>query len=513
MPQPTPSPGMVYLIGAGPGDPGLITVRGIECLRRADVVVYDRLANHSLLAHARGAELIDVGKQPHRHPVPQEEINALLVEHARAGKVVARLKGGDPFVFGRGGEEALALVEAGLPFEIVPGVTSAIAGPAYAGIPVTHRGLAYSVAFVTGHRADDLDDSGYNWPYLATGPDTLVILMGVSNLAMIVEQLIRHGRPPDTPAALVERASRTVQKTAVGVLENIVERAQAARIRPPAVIVIGRVAQLAEQLRWFDLPARRPLLGLRVLNTRPLEQAGEFSRRLMELGAEAVELPTTCITAVDDPAPLDQAVRRLVEQSAWEWVIFSSPNTVSYFLDRLLALGYDVRGLSRTRLAAVGHSTVSALLRYGLRPDLTPARHTTEGLLSELGDLPGRRILLPRANITSPRLAEALQTRGAQVDVLTTYLVRPAAPHPASLSALVDGGVDVATFVSPSAVEGLMSMLAAQQVTLPPDLRAACIGPATIEAARQAGFRVEIIPEKHTVDGLLEAMVQWRKGA
>ncbi len=302
----TTQTGIVYLVGAGPGDPDLITMRGIECLKHAEVVVYDRLANPSLLAHAKGAELIDVGKQPDRHPVPQSKINTLLVEKARAGKVVVRLKGGDPYVFGRGGEEAHALVEAGLPFEVVPGVTSAIAAPTYAGIPVTHRNLACSVAIITGHRADAVHESVYDWANLACGSDTLVFLMGVGNLPLIVEQLIANGRSPETPVALVEQGTRTVQKTAAGTLADIVERA--ADIRSPAAIIVGEVVRLRETLRWFDRPDRRPLLGLRVLNTRPLDQAADFSRRLTRLGAESVELPTIQVVPAVDDGPLDRAI-------------------------------------------------------------------------------------------------------------------------------------------------------------------------------------------------------------
>ncbi len=504
----TTKQGIVYLIGAGPGDPGLITVRGVECLRAADVVVYDRLANHSLLAHAAHAEFIDVGKQPQRHPVPQDKINALLVELAGAGRVVARLKGGDPFVFGRGGEEALALVEANLPFEIVPGITSAIAGPAYAGIPVTHRGVAYSVAFITGHRADDAQEVAYNWPYLAAGPDTLIFLMGVSNLPVICKQLIKHGRAANTPVALVERASRTAQKTAVGTLETIVE--QAADIRSPAIIIIGPVVGLRQSLRWFDLQNRRPLLGLRVLNTRTLEQAADFSRRLMALGAESVELPATQIKAVHNTQALDQAIAQLTTLDGWDWVIFSSPNNVAFFIERMLALGYDVRLLSHTKIASIGQATAKVLLKYGLRPDFTPTRHTSRDLAAELGDVAGRKILLPRSGAGASSLSAWLTEQGGQVHTITAYDVLPVAPHPVALSALTDGGIDVVTFVSPSAVDGLAAMLSNQQFAeLSPLPAVACLGPATIAAAQQRGIQVDIIPKNHTIEGMVQALVDW----
>jgi uroporphyrinogen III methyltransferase/synthase len=503
--------GIVYLVGAGPGDPGLITVRGIECLQKAEVVVYDRLANHSLLAHARHAELIDVGKQPKHHRVPQEEITAILVAQAGQGKVVVRLKGGDPFVFGRGGEEAQALAEAGIPFEIVPGITSAIAAPAYAGIPVTHRGAACSVGIITGHRADLASEPDCDWARVANSTDTLVFLMGVHNLPQIVEQLIASGRSPDTPIALVERASRTSQKTAVGTLANIVE--QAAFIRPPAAIIVGEVVRLRESLRWFDRPDRHPLLGLRVLNTRPLDQAADLSQRLMALGAESVELPTTQTIPVADFGPLDAAISRLArannQEAAWNWLIFTSTNSVTFFFDRLLQLGYDVRALAGVKIAVLGRATAEALLKYGLRADLPLSRSTSNDLTAEMGNLTGQRILVPHSNIAQPDLVAELQNRQADVQTIVAYAIEPVQPHPVALSALLDGGIDVATFVSPSAVTGLAAMLDGHQVDLPSPLTVACIGPATAEAARALGMHVDVMAEDYTIDGLLKALVKW----
>ncbi len=512
MASPTQRRGIVYLVGAGPGDPGLITMRGIERLKQAEVVVYDRLANHSLLAHARQAELIDVGKQPHRHRLPQAEINTLLIEKARMGKIVVRLKGGDPFVFGRGGEEAMALAEAGLPFEIVPGITSAIAAPAYAGIPVTHRNLACSVALATGHRAGNITDPACDWARLACGPDTLVFLMGVHNLPHIVEQLITHGRSPDTPVALVERASRTAQKTVVGTLANIVERAT--EIRPPAAIIIGEVVRLRQSLCWFDRPDRHPLLGLRVLNTRPLDQAGDLSQRLMALGAEPVELPTTQIIPVANSEPLDAAINRLVGSDGrgpwWDWLIFTSANSVSFFIDRLLKLGHDVRVLAGVKLFVVGRATAKTLLKYGLVADFTPTRYTIGDIVAEIGDVAGERMLLPRSNVAAlPGLVKAMRDRKALVETVVAYDIVPVEPDPVAMAALLDGGVDVATFVSPSSLMGLAAMLDGRLLDLPSPLTVACIGPATAEAARTLGMRVDMIAEEHTVDGLLQALVKW----
>jgi uroporphyrinogen III methyltransferase/synthase len=523
--------GFVYLVGAGPGDPGLITLRGLECLKQANVVIYDRLINRSLLAYARHAELIDVGKQPNCHILPQAEINALLIEKARAGKVVVRLKGGDPFVFGRGGEEAVALAEAGLPFEVVPGVTSAIAAPAYAGIPVTHRGMACSVAFATGHRADSIEDPTCDWRRLACGCDTLVFLMGVHNLPRIVEQLIAHGRSPDTPVALVERATHTNQKTVVGTLANIVERA--AGIRPPAAIIIGEVVRLRETLRWFDLPDRHPLLGLRVLNTKPLPQAGELSQRLRALGAEPVELPTAQVMPVTDSGPLDAAIMRLRtahtgdagkesrpdgpsrdegSSLAYDWIFFTSADSASFFINRLFALGHDVRALAGAKLAVADRAIAEILLEYGLVADFIPIRYTTwDGLA-------GQRVLLLRADTATPdpsatiSLADTLSAQGARVETVAAYTIRPADPDPVALSALLDGEVDVVTFTNSSSLTSLTKMLNNRSVAevLSP-LTVACIGSGTADVARALGIRLDIVAEEHTADGLVEALVKWHK--
>ena len=510
--------GIVYLVGAGPGDPRLITLRGIECLKQADVVVYDRLINRSILAYAHHAELIDVGKQPHCHTFAQDEINTLLIERAQAGKTVVRLKGGDPFVFGRGAEEAGALAKAGLPFEIIPGVSSAIAAPAYAGIPVTHRGLACSVSIATGHRADFVTDPRCDWRRLAHCSDTLVFLMGVHNLAHIVKELTANGRSPDTPVALVERATRTNQKTVVGTLANIVERAD--EIRPPAVIVIGEVVHLRETLRWFDLPERRPLLGLRVLNTRPMAQAGELTWRLMDLGAEPVELPTIQAVPVTDSTALDLAINKLCSQAtqggpAYEWIVFSSVNSASFFVNRLFALGHDVRTLAGIKLAAVGRATAETLLEYGLVPDLLPT-HQSDWDLAGATDIAGRLVLVPCSDVmlsqlsTQNGLAKALSGRGAEIHATATYAIRPAEPDPVSLSTLLNQDVDLATFTSPPSLTSLANMLGDRPIAevLSP-LAVACIGPRTAQAARQLGVRVDIVPAQHTIEGLLEALINW----
>jgi uroporphyrinogen III methyltransferase/synthase len=399
----------------------------------------------------------------------------------------------------------MALAEANLPFKVVPGVTSAIAGPAYAGIPVTHRGVACSVAFVTGHRAEFASDPACDWVRLASGPDTLVFLMGVRNLPLIVEQLLAHGRSPDTPVALVERASRPDQKTVAGTLSDIVERAAA--IRPPAVIVVGEVVRLRESLGWFDRPNHRPLLGLNILNTRPLHQAGEFSRRLMALGAEPVELPTTKIVPVADSGPLDTAIQQLIHpegnKAAWDAIIFTSINSVSFFIDRLLALGHDVRTLAGVKLVAIGRATAEALPAYGLVADFTP----THDFATELGGVAGQRMLLPRSNAAPSDLVDNLRNQGTLVETVTAYTVQLAEPEPFALATLLDGGVDVATFVSPSGLTGLATILDGRPlVDVLSPMTVACIGPVTADAARALGVRVDVVARKHTIEGLIEAL-------
>lgn len=514
--------GIVYLIGAGPGDPGLITARGLQCLRSADVVVYDRLIPTALLAEAPDAQWIDVGKRPGHHPVPQEQINALLVEYGQQGKRVARLKGGDPFVFGRGGEEAEALASAGVPFEIVPGVTSAIAAPAYAGIPVTYRDTACSFVVLTGHRREGAEELACDWG-AAVGADTVVFLMGVGNLPAITENLIAAGKSADTPAAIVANGTRAGQRTVTGTLGDIAGRTLKAGIRPPAALIVGEVVTLRERLRWFDRPDRRPLLGLRVLNTRPTHEAAELTARLTDAGAEVIPMPATRIAPADDPGPLDAALleiaRAPIGNPAYHWIIFTSANAVEAFMERLLATAapdkasqrYDLRMLAGTRLAGVGPATSAALRRCGLIADLVPDRATGVGVAAALPDIAGQRILLPRSDKALRDLPEALTARGALVTEVVAYTVKPAAPNPAGIAALDSGDVDVAAFFSPSALHGLAAMLdhplsdALRGVTI------ACIGPTTATAARELGLEVALMPKEPSVGGLVAALVAWRQ--
>jgi uroporphyrinogen III methyltransferase/synthase len=499
-----PASGFVSLIGAGPGDPGLLTLRGAEALASAQVVIYDYLANPALLAHAPpGAEQIYVGKKAGSHTLSQDEINALLVERGLAGQRIARLKGGDPFVFGRGGEEALALVGAGVPFEVVPGVTSAVAAPAYAGIPVTHRGLASSFAVITGHEDPTKQESAFDWARLATGVDTLIFLMGVGNLPSIVEQLLAHGRPAATPVALVRWGTMPTQLTVRGTLADIVEKVKAVGLRPPAVTVVGSVAELREQLRWFE---ERPLFGQRVLVTRTREQASVLSHRLRALGADAIELPTIRIAPPADPAPLDSAIAGLPD---YEWIVFTSANGVRHFWERLGHAGLDARAFHGVRVAAIGPATAAELEARGLAADYVPGQYVAEAVAAGLGDVHGLRILLPRADIARPALAELLRAGGADVVEVVAYrTVRPKT-DPAQLSDLL-AGITVATFTSSSTVSNLAAMARDADLDLPRKLAhatVACIGPITAETARELGIRVQTVANEYTIEGLVEALV------
>jgi uroporphyrinogen III methyltransferase / synthase len=495
--------GFVSLIGAGPGDPGLLTLRGAEALSVADVVIYDYLANPALLAHAPlDAERIYVGKKAGSHTLSQDEINALLVERGLAGQQVARLKGGDPFVFGRGGEEALALAEAGIPFEVVPGISSAVAAPAYAGIPVTHRGLASSFAVVTGHEDPAKEETALDWERLATGVDTLVLLMGIGNLPQIVEQLVAHGRPADTPVAVVRWGTMPDQQMVSGTLADIVESVETARLKPPAVTIVGAVASLHDRLRWFE---SRPLFGQRVLVTRSREQASALSSRLRSLGAEVIELATIRIAPPEDWAPLDRAIRMLPHH---DWIVFTSVNGVGYFWQRLAQAGLDARALHGLRLAAIGPATAAELTARGLRADYVPDEYVAEAVATGLGDVRGLRILLPRADIARPALAELLRQGGAEVVEVAAY--RTLQPENGQDLRDLLARVTVATFTSSSTVRNLVAM--ARDASLDPGVAlshaiVACIGPITAQTARELGLAVDVVAASYTIDGLVQALV------
>jgi len=495
----------VYLVGAGPGDPGLITVKGRECIAAADVVVYDYLAAPALLRHARPeAELIYVGKKGGDHTLPQDEINRLLVAKAAGDNVVTRLKGGDPFVFGRGGEEAEALVDAGIPFEIVPGVTSAVAAPAYAGIPLSHRRLTSTIAFVTGHEEPGKESSGIDWSALATGIGTLVFFMGVKNLPTIVSELVSRGRAPETPVALVRWGTTPEQATVSGTLADIVARVQAAGLKAPAIIVVGEVVGLRERLRWFE---DRPLFGRRIVVTRSREQASDLVRALSDLGADCLECPTIRVAPPDDPGPLDRAIDRLHD---YDWIVFTSVNGVAGFFERLFARGRDVRALGHLRTAAIGPVTAERLKSFGLRSDLVPETFQAEAVVAAFArqELDGRRVLLPRAQEARAVLPEQLSAMGATVHEVAVYRTVPADPDAGALAdRLAERPADLLTFTSSSTVTNFKALLPADIFEQVRRVPAACIGPITADTARALGFDVRVVAESYTIPGLCKAIL------
>ncbi|MGI6648520.1 MAG: uroporphyrinogen-III C-methyltransferase [Bacillota bacterium] len=509
--------GVVFLIGAGPGDPKLITLRGLECLQKADVLVYDRLASPHLLSWVHPeAERIYVGKGPDRHTLRQEEINQLLVKKAREGKVVARLKGGDPFVFGRGGEEAEALVEAGIRFEIVPGVTSAVAVPAYAGIPVTHRDFTSTLAIVTGHEDPLKESSSIAWEHLAQSAGTIVFLMGMENLPQIVQQLMKYGRKGDTPVALIRWGTRPDQLVVTGILENIVDKARKAGLTSPVVIVVGEVVTMRQKLQWIE---KRPLFGRRVVVTRSRAQASVLTRRLEDLGTEVWEFPTIEIVPPADLLPLEQRLKQL---SDYQWVIFTSVNGVESFFRCLWAIGGDIRELQGVQLAAIGPATGKSLEDRGLRVNYIPDEFRAEAIADGLTKRvkPGDKILLPRAREARSVLPEMLRKLGALVDEVVAYETVAGTGNAQKLRQLLKHKqITAVTFTSSSTVRNFLSLLLETEQPIEsgkplviPELEGvviACIGPITAQTAQNLGLKVDVVAEQYTIDGLVEALTNY----
>jgi uroporphyrinogen III methyltransferase / synthase len=499
--------GKVYLVGAGPGDPELITVKGARCIAEADVLIYDYLAAEALLDRARPTcECIYVGKQGGDHTMAQEEINRLIVAKARTGKIVTRLKGGDPFIFGRGGEEAEVLVSAGIVFEIVPGVTSAIAAPAYAGIPLTHRQFTSTVAFVTGHEDPTKTESNIDWESLARGAGTLVFLMGVKNLPHIVERLRRCGRPAETPAALVRWGTTLRQQTVAGTLADIVDRSRDAGMRAPAVIIVGEVVRLRSALQWFEC---RPLFGKRIVVTRARAQASDLVRRLNELGAECLECPAIRVVAPESWGPLDAAIKAL---PSYDWLIFTSVNGVDYFFERLSAQGLDVRALGHLSTAAIGPATAERLRCFGLNTDILPQTYQAESMVAAFAAVPVRdkHILLPRAKEARPVLPQQLRQMGAQVDEVPAYrTVQADLDGDRLVAALRENTFDVVTFTSSSTVHNFKALLTEADQDRVRGAAVACIGAITAETAQRLGFKVDIVADVFTIEGLCDAIVKY----
>ncbi len=496
-------PGTVYLVGAGPGDPGLMTRRSLELIAAADIVLYDRLIPAGALDGARpAAELRYVGKQPGVPSMPQEEINALLVEEGRAGRAAVRLKGGDPFVFGRGGEEAQALAAAGVPFEVVPGITSGVAAPAYAGVPVTHRDDASAVALVTGHEDPLKPESALDWDALATFPGTLVLYMGVGRLADIAARLVEAGRSPDEPVAVVERGTLPGQRAVSGRLSDIAERVKEGGLRPPAITVVGPVARLREEIAWLE---QRPLFGLTVAVTRARAQASGLTTRLRGLGAEVVEAPAIRIA----PRPCGQADIAAAAARIGEYalVCVTSPNGAELLLNALTAAGRDARALAGVTVAAIGPGTARALAARGIDADVVPERSIAEALVEALVEVEveGRRVLVARAAEARDLLPDALVERGAQVEVLALYDTVPEPLGPETLIALA--AADYVTFTASSTVDHLIRALVAADAPFPAGARVVSIGPVTSATVRERGLEIAVEADRHDIDGLVDALL------
>lgn len=500
--------GTVYLVGAGPGDPGLITRRGLEVLRGADVIVFDRLVSPELLLEARpDARLHNVGKSSSGHSLPQEDINRLLAEEAKAGRSVCRLKGGDPFLFGRGGEEAGYLAEQGVSFEVVPGVTSALAVPAYAGIPATDRRFASTLAIATGHEQAGKAGSDVDWAGLARA-DTLIVLMGVRNLAEITRQLVAAGRPASTPAALIRWGTTGRQQSIICDLSQVADEAARRAFAAPAILVVGEVVRMARQLCWFE---GRPLQGLRVLVTRPRHQASALADLLREAGAEPVVCPLTRI----DPIAVEAARLSQLLGERWDWLLFTSANGVRCFGDLLWQAGLDWRSAATARLGVMGPGTAAELEKRGLRADFAPSRSVAESLAAELpGISQGTSILLARAEGAREALPALLRERGASVEVFPVYRTLPDQDGAELLAAaLVAGDLDVITLTSSSAVSRLAELATTDSLNR---CTIASIGPITSATAREHGLRVDVEAEEHTIPGLVAALTAYvaaRKGA
>ena len=495
------SPGIVYLVGAGPGDPGLMTRRSLELIAEADAILYDRLIPSGALDGAPpGCDLRYVGKRPGTPAMRQEAINELLVELGGGGLTVVRLKGGDPFVFGRGGEEAEALAAAGVPFEVVPGVTAGVAAPAYGGIPVTHRDAASAVAFVTGHEDPERAESALDWDALAGFPGTLVFYMGVRNLPLIAERLTAAGRPSAEPAAVVERGTLPGQRTISGRLGDIAARSEEAGVRAPAITVVGKAAGLRDALAWLE---RRPLHGRRVAVTRARAQASGLAARLRALGAEAVEAPAIRI----EPRRVEgELAAALAAVDDYALVCVTSPNGAALLLDGLAAVGRDARALAPATVAAIGPGTAAELVRRGIRADVVPERSVAEALVEALGEVPveGRRVLVARAAEARDLLPDALRDRGADVHVAALYDTVAEPLSDGSRDALARS--DYVTFTSSSTVSFLLDALGARADLLG-GARIVSIGPITSATAREHGLAVHVEAERHDIDGLVEALV------
>ncbi|MBI3417760.1 MAG: uroporphyrinogen-III C-methyltransferase [Verrucomicrobia bacterium] len=501
------SKGTVYLVGAGPGDAGLLTLRGAELLARADVVVYDALVNPNLLRLApKSAEIIYGGKRSRDHAIPQDELNALLVARAKAGQCVVRLKGGDPYVFGRGGEEAEELAAAKIPFEVVPGISSIVAAANYAGIPITHREHCSSFLVLTGHEDPTKEESNIDWAQVARTPGTKIILMGVERIGQIAASLVTHGMAADTPVALVRWGTTGQQQSITGTLATIGAIVAETKFTAPAVTIIGSVVNLRAKLNWFE---KRPLFGQRIVVTRTREQASQLSKRLGELGADVLEIPTIKITAPTDVSDLKDALLGL---NSYDWIVFTSPNGVTAFFDYFFKGFEDLRDIGGPRIAAVGPATAAKLKELHLKVDLMPEEYVASKISQAFAayeTIENLKILLLRAEVANPELPQELEALGAIVDDVACYRTVPETDDTTgAMAKLMDAGADWITFTSSSTVENFHARLDLPKLLQKfPALKLASIGPETTKAITALGLEAALEPREHTIDGLVAALV------
>lgn len=500
--------GKVILIGAGPGDPDLITVKGKKMLAKADVVIYDYLANQQLLNYCPPrTEMIYVGKKAGAHTLPQSEINKLLIEKVMNNNLVVRLKGGDPFIFGRGGEEILSLVEAGILFEVVPGITAGTAALTYAGIPATHRGGSTSISFITGHEDPTKNESGLNWQAISSMEGTLVFYMGIKNLPFISKNLISNGKSSETPTALIRWGTLPTQKTLVGTLGDIAEKAKNNNFKPPALIVVGDVVHHRNQMNWFE---QKPLFGKRIVITRARAQSSDLVSQLNELGAEVIEFPTIRIETPPSWQPLDDAIQNLQN---YDWIVFTSVNGVERFWERLITSGSDVRLLNGLNIAAIGPATSQRLRQFGVTADLQPEKFVAESLVSSLkahSSLAGKNFLLPRAEEARSLLKDELMKFGAEVDEIVAYRTIIETAHQNEvLENIRLHQLDLITFTSSSTVNNFVSIIGKNHVQKMKNVIVACIGPITAKTASSFGLEVKIMPEDYTIPAMVQSILDY----
>lgn len=505
--------GKVYLVGAGPGDIGLLTIKGLRCLQKAEVVIYDFHLNAQILNYINhNAEFIYAGKRGGHHTIEQEEINKILVQKAKEGKIICRLKGGDPFIFGRGGEEAEVLSKEGIDFEVIPGVSSSIAAPAYAGIPLTHRLYSSSFAVVPGYEDPTKKESLIKWDKLATGVGTIVFLMAVKNIEFICQKLIENGRPPDTPTAVIRWGTRADQKTIIGTLRTIPEIIKEKEIKPPAVIVVGEVVKLREHLNWYE---KKPLFGQRILITRKYT---EELNELEELGAEIIEFPTIETVPPENYDELDRCINKI---HTYNWLIFTSKNGVEFFFKRFFEKDIDIRDLKGIKICAVGTKTAKFIQKYGLKVDIIPEKFNAEGILKTFQNqfisikdpipLKGLRFLLPRANIAREILTEKIKEFGGEIDTPVAYeTIKPHSHGKRLRRFLKEGRITIATFTSASTFNNFLEIIGSDAQSLLKDVTIAVIGPITAKAVEDAGFKVSIMPEKSTIEAMVKEIIKWK---